>query len=145
MKLETRLILIFILRIVFLVFAAWVALMPETLPEAHVIVRIALASTFLVVSILVGEVAKLHTQFDMLLRAVRAAGAKVTEEAAPRDDRAAMTILIRALGSREASTREKAHKNLVRLTGQDLPPDPTAWEAWWKEAQAKSGASGEEE
>ena len=52
---------------------------------------------------------------------------------------AAIGILIRALGSREESTRTKAHTNLVRITGQDLPPEREVWEKWWKERLKASG------
>lgn len=141
MKVETRLIWIFLVRLAFLVFAGWIIAVPDTLPGAHPIVRIGLGATFLVIAIVVGEVAKLQTQFEMLLKALRAAGAQMRAEAPPRDDNAAITILIRALGSKEESTREKAHANLVRLTGQDLPPEREAWEAWWKEHQERQAGA----
>ena len=66
------------------------------------LLRMGLAATLLVIAILVGEVAKLQTQFEMLLKALRSAGASVAAEAAApqRDDEAAIAILIRALGSR---------------------------------------------
>lgn len=144
MKVETRLILSFVVRLAFLAFAGWVAVVPETLPGAHMIVRIGLAATFLVLAILVGEVAKLQAQFEMLLKALRAAGASVAADAAQagspqRDDDAAIGILIRALGSREESTRTKAHTNLVRITGQELPLEREAWETWWKERLKAAG------
>ena len=134
MKVESRMILTLLVRLAFVVFAGWVAVVPSTLPGSHDVVRMGLAATFLVVAILVGEVAKLQTQFEMLLKALRAAGASVAVEAATpeRDDDAAIGILIRALGSREETTRAKAHANLVRISGQDLPLDREAWEAWWK-------------
>jgi len=137
LKVESRLILSFVVRLAFMVFAGWVAIVPETLPGSHMIVRMGLAATFLVVAILVGEVAKLQAQFEMLLKALRAAGASmVADAAAPqRDDDAAVGILIRALGSREENTRTKAHTNLVRITGQELPLDRSVWERWWKEHQ----------
>ena len=138
MKVETRMIWTLLLRVGFLVFAGWLALVPSTLPGAPDAVRMGLAATLLLIAILVGEVAKLQTQFEMLLKALRAAGASVAADAASpkRDDEAAVGILIRALGSREETTRSKAHANLVRITGQDLPPDREAWEAWWKARQA---------
>jgi hypothetical protein len=133
LKVETRLILSFVLRLGFMVFAGWIALVPDTLPGAPMLLRMGLAATLLVIAILVGEVAKLQTQFEMLLKALRAAGASVAAEAAApqRDDEAAIAILIRALGSREEATREKAHANLLRITGQELPLDREAWQAWW--------------
>ncbi len=140
MKVESRLVLTLLVRLAFLVFAGWVALVPDTLPGSHMIVRMGLAATFLVVAILVGELAKLQMQFEMLLKALRSASAQVVAEAAPpKDENVAVGILIRALGSREASTREKAHGNLVRITGQDLPPDRKVWEAWWKKRREAAG------
>ena len=138
MKVETRMIWTLLLRVGFLVFAGWLALVPSTLPGAPDAVRMGLAATLLLIAILVGEVAKLQTQFEMLLKALRAAGASVAADAASpkRDDEAAVGILIRALGSREETTRSKAHANLVRITGQDLPAERETWEAWWKARQA---------
>ena len=136
MKVESRMILTLLIRLAFVVFAGWLLVVPSTLPGSPDFVRMGLAATLLVIAILVGEVAKLQTQFEMLLKALRAAGASVAAEAASpqRDDEAAIGILIRALGSREETTRSKAHTNLVRITGQDLPPDREAWEKARQEA-----------
>ena len=136
MNIQTRLLITYVVRLVFLFFAVWVALMPDALPGAHLLLRIGLVALFLVFSILVGEVFRLHTQFEMFVRALRSAGVKVSDDGG-RNDREAVTILIRALSSREEATREKAHRNLVRLTGQDLPPEKAVWERWWKEARKK--------
>lgn len=138
MKVESRMILTLLIRLAFVVFAGWLLVVPSTLPGSPDFVRMGLAATLLVIAILVGEVAKLQTQFEMLLKALRAAGASVAAEAASpqRDDDAAVGILIRALDSREETTRSKAYSNLTRLTGQDLPPDREAWDAWWKARQA---------
>jgi hypothetical protein len=46
-------------------------------------------------------------------------------------------ILIAVLGARTPAVRERALQNLERLAGQELGPDPTAWEAWW--AQHRDG------
>lgn len=137
MKLETRLVTVFVVRLVFVAFAVYFALVGAALPGAHWLSRVALAALFLVFSVLVGEVARLSTQFEIFLRSLRAAGVKVDQQAAEEGDKHAIGILIRALGSREASTREKAYSNLVRITGQDLAPDKAAWEAWWKEEQKR--------
>jgi len=139
-KVELRLIIAFLVRLAFLVFAGCLVVLPDLLPGAHFLVRMGLAVVFVGFAYLWGEVVKLQTQFEMLLKALRAAGAQVRGEAPPRDDNAAIAILIRALGSREESTREKAHANLVRITGRDLPPEREAWEAWWKERQREAGA-----
>jgi hypothetical protein len=136
-KIETRLIVTFLLRLALLFFAAWIALKPDSIEGADLVVRIGLAAQFLVLSIFVGEVVALRSHLSMLLHALRTATSGGTGEEAKRDDRAAVDILIRALDSREANTREKAHKNLKRLTGQDLPADRAAWEAWWKEHRSE--------
>ena len=133
MKIETRLVVTFLLRLAFLFFAAWVALKPDALPGADIVVRIGLAAQFLVLSIFIGEVVAMRSHLSMLLHALRSATKSGTASAITRDDRAAVDILIRALSSRESDTRDKAWRNLKRLTGQDLPQDQQAWEAWWKE------------
>jgi hypothetical protein len=45
--------------------------------------------------------------------------------------REAIEILLTALASANVDTRSIARTNLVRLTGQDLGPEPAAWVAWW--------------
>jgi hypothetical protein len=133
-KTENRLVVTFLLRLAFLFFAGWVALRPEALPGADLVVRIGLAALFLVTAIFIGEVVAVRAHLGMLLHALRTATQTGGSPGAVRkDDRAAVDILIRALDAKEAGTREKAHRNLVRLTGQDLPSDRGAWDAWWKE------------
>jgi hypothetical protein len=132
-KVETRLIVTLLLRVVFLFFAAWVALNPSSLPGADLVVRIGIAAQFLVLAIFVGEVVTIRTHLAMLLTALRTASRTGTPQAIARDDRAAVDILIRALRSREPETREKAHRNLRRITGQELAADPDVWERWWNE------------
>ena len=92
---------------------------------------------------LIGEVATLHTQFEMFIRALRAAGLEVSAKDAAKSDKEAVGILIRALGSREENTRKLAHRNLVRLTGQDLPPEKEVWEKWYREHRAAQQEGGE--
>ncbi len=121
-------VLIGVLRLVFLGFGAWVGLVPDALPGAHPLTRIALASVFLVFAVLLGEFLSLKTRFDMLIRAVKSATARTKPDPTSREE--AIGILIRTLDSKDSATREKAHRHLVRLTGQDLPPDSGAWEAW---------------
>ncbi len=133
MKIESRLVIVFVLRLLMIAAAVWVAISAQALPPGtHWVLRAALAAMFLVVSVLIGEVATLRTQFELFLRALRSAGVQVSMDEPASRDKEAIAILIRALGSREPSTREKAYKNLVRLTGQQLPPEKAAWEAWWK-------------
>jgi hypothetical protein len=138
-KPETRLIVTFVVRLAFLFFAGYVALVPEATPGAPMLMRIALAATFLVVSILVGELSALRSHFGMLIRALRSAGGEFKGIGGVADEQAAVPILIRALESKDAATREKAHRNLVRITGQDLPPERAAWEAWWQRHETGDG------
>lgn len=140
---ELRLILVYAVRLLVLAFAGWVAFAPAALPDAHAITRMGLVAVLLVLSILIGEVDRQRMQFDALLQALRRATGRDVDgagAAAPSDE--AVPILIRALASRDADVREKAHKNLVRLTGQaGLPPERAAWERWWA-AQAATGEEG---
>jgi HEAT repeat protein len=39
--------------------------------------------------------------------------------------------LIAALSDEHWYVRSSAHASLAKLTGQQLPPDPTQWQAWW--------------
>ena len=139
MKIESRLIASYAVRLVFIGFAAWVALAPSALPGAHDVTKIALAALLVGFSVLVGELSRLRLQFELLVQALRTVTGRPDR---PGNEREAVSILIRALGSRDADTREKAHRNLVRLTGQDLPADRAAWETWWKDSaeSRKTGA-----
>jgi hypothetical protein len=47
--------------------------------------------------------------------------------------RVAVDLLIQGLAAERPETRVSALHNLTRLTGQDLGPDQTTWEAWWRE------------
>ncbi len=136
---ELRMIVVYLVRLILLALAGWFVLAPASLPGAHPITRGGLAASLLVLSILIGEVDRLRTQFDALLRALRQATGKAAGTAGGEE---AVPILIRALGSRDAEVREKAHRNLVRLTGRkDLPPRREAWEQWW----SSRSTGGEEE
>ena len=134
MKPLTRVVVTAVVRLAFLFFAGWVAVAPGALEGAHPVTRIGLAAGFMALSVLVGEILRLETRFEALMRAIRSATSQAGEGGAAgraiRTQDEAVAILIRALGSREPDTVEKAHRNLVRLTGQDLPPDKAAWEAW---------------
>ncbi len=55
--------------------------------------------------------------------------------------RNAVEILVSSLRSGDANVRGKVHEQLVRLTGQGLPPDSAAWERWWAENRATYGAA----
>ncbi len=47
----------------------------------------------------------------------------------------AIQILIRALESQDAQVTNTAHRELKRLTRQDLPADAAAWRGWLKEEE----------
>lgn len=113
-------------------FAVYVGISEAAFPGAPVLARGGIAALCLVLALLVGEVARLRAHMAALLQALQA-----TAAASPRDDRAAIDILIGGLSSPKAEVVEKAHRNLRALTKQDLPADPEPWRAWW--AQARSG------
>ena len=119
---------------------AYLALSPEALPGAPTVARCAIGILFLVVALLLAEVSRLRTHFGALISALQAG---VSGTSVKRDDRAAVDVLVRALNSEDADVRIKAHRNLVRLTGQKLTMDPAAWQAWWAGARESfTGAAG---
>ena len=116
-----------VLQVALLAFAVYVAVSPDAFPGATTaaragIVALAFATIFLLV-----EVERLRVQTRTV--------AAIALGGVPRDDRAAIDLLVRALSSEDASVRAKAHRNLVRITGQDLPPDADAWRRWWEGAR----------
>ena len=138
---QARLVVLYVVRFIFMLFAGWIAFVPDALPSAHPATRAGLAALVLVFTLVLGWLGQLATKFDMLLRAIKTA---TTKEGRAEVQGDAVGILIRALGSREPDTREKAHLNLMRITGQDLPPDKKAWQAWWDE-QRRQAAERQEE
>ncbi len=140
-----RLIVAFVVRLTLIFFAGWFALADAAMPEGtHILSRIGLALLFLIASILAGEVANLRMHFGMLVNAIRAArsgeGAPEGEDAVPLDPneakRKAVDELVRALRTDKTEVRNMVHGHLIRLTGQDLPADPAAWEAWWERSRS---------
>jgi len=116
-----------VVQLLLVAFAVYLGLSDSVLPGAPLIARGGLAALCLVVALLVGEVARLRSHMAALLQALQSTAAATT----PRDDRAAIDILIGGLSSPRADVVEKAHRNLRALTKQDLPADPEAWRAWW--------------
>lgn len=49
-----------------------------------------------------------------------------------------MSALIKALTDTSSRVREAAHESLQNMSGQQLPPDPAAWQQWWQHQQAAS-------
>ncbi len=155
----TRYLVVVLVRLLLIGAAAWFAFGADPLgPATPLVSRLALVLAFLLLSIVLGEVDRLRTHFGLLLAALRsaplAAGTPGSREgvvaeaaraaagdpalagaAGPRDDRASIDILVKALHTRDDATRGRVHAHLKRLTGQDLPADPRAWEAWWTAAR----------
>jgi hypothetical protein len=124
-----------VVRLILIFFAGWFALASDALPEeVPVISRIGLAAVFLIASILVGEVGMLRVNIGAVLHGLKAVRTGATEEVA--DPLVAAATLIQGLRTNKDDLREKAHYHLKRITGQDLPPEAEAWEAWLKEQRA---------
>ena len=146
---SSRLIVALILRILLLLLAGWFAFAPSALPEGvPLISRIGLATAFLVLMLLIGDVSTMRMHMGMLVSALRGGGnqgasaATVAAAASAmgvgasgdtRNDAASVDILIQALKTNDADVRAKAHAHLTRLTGQSIPEDVAAWQAWWDE------------
>jgi hypothetical protein len=129
-KIGSRLLFDLIVRLILLFFAIYFAVTPEALPGASVIARIGISAVFLVLVVITGEVSAMRAQLHIILTSVLRARAELGGREPP-DDQAAVDILVKALRTTTDETRDKIHRQLRRLTGQDLPPDPQAWEDWW--------------
>ena len=141
-----RVLVIALLQFTLIFFAGWFAFKEDALGEGvHMVSRVGLVLICLVLVILISELSKMREHFGVVIRALRAtqgAGAVPAEVATPSletqaDPRAAVDILLQALASDDAETREKAHKHLVRLTGKDLPPEIALWQRWWQENRGR--------
>jgi hypothetical protein len=95
--------------------------------------RGAIVALFVACAFLLGEVNRNRAHMRALIQLLRGGVAAASGE---RDDRAAIDVLVRALLSSDGDVRAKAHKNLLRLTGQGFGPDPAAWTKWWEGARA---------
>jgi hypothetical protein len=111
---------------------AYVGLVDDAV-EASPLGRGAIVAVFVACAFLVGEVARLRAHMGALIQLLK--GGIAAAAAAERDDRAAVDVLVRALASSDADVRAKAHKNLLRITGQGFGPDPGAWARWWEGAR----------
>jgi hypothetical protein len=112
-------------------FAVYVGLFPDALPGASTAARAGLAVLFVAVALLFSEVAQVRQHMSLLLSTIQSGLAS-----GPKDHRKAVDVLVAALESPEARVRGAAHRNLVRITGRDLPEDAAAWKAWWGGARA---------
>jgi hypothetical protein len=120
-----------IVQVVLLAFSVYVAVSPDAFPGATTLARAGIVALSFGLILVALEVERLKAEVRALT--VLAAGALGVQF--PRDDRAAVDVLVRALSSDDPAVREKAHRNLLRLTGQDLPLDAEAWRSWWATAR----------
>jgi hypothetical protein len=119
-------------------FGIYLGVVPDALPGASTVARTGLATLFIAVGLLLGEVARLRAEHRALLGVL----SPPRPDAVARDDRQAIDILLQALESPDAARRELAHRNLVRLTRQSFPAEAGPWQAWWREARATFPAKG---
>src|SRR5262249_4383116 len=115
-----------------LALGAYVVLSSDALPGSSLVARCAIGVLFVVVGMLLAELSRLRAHFGALISALQAG---VGGSGTKRDDRAAVDVLVRALSSDDPDVRIKAHRNLVRITGQKMTMDPAAWQAWWAAAR----------
>ena len=122
-----RALSLLLVQVLLIAFAIYVGVSDGAFPGASTVARIGIVVLAIAVSFLAGEVSRLGTHFGALVSALK----QGTATATPRDDRAAIDVLVAALESANADTRSMAHKNLLKISGQDLPPDTAPWKAWW--------------
>ncbi len=147
MRPEVRLLVGYLVRLVLLFFAGWFLFYEGSMPDAHIVSRIGVAILFLISQILVGEVTTVRTHVGLLIGALRAVSGgtpagQVTAAIADQvgggapavpDVQAAVDILIQSLGASDPDTRDKAHKHLMRITGESFPAEVATWADWWAE------------
>ena len=63
-------------------------------------------------------------RIDVRLAAIRALGGY------DKDPTAIRTLVAVLKADRDVAVRGRAHESLVKITGQDLPPDGNTWQAW---------------
>src|SRR5262245_14616868 len=105
----------------------------EDAVKASMVGRATIVTLLVVCSFLVGEVNRMRAHMRALIQLLR--GGIAAASGSERDDRAAVDVLVRALSSPDADVREKAHRNLLRITGQGFGPDAQAWAKWWQGAR----------
>lgn len=144
-----RLVVSLVVRLILLFYAGWFAVAESALhPDTSIVSRIGLSLLFLILSLFVGEITTLRMHVGMVLGALRrvSGGEGLVPEAVAAemggatgvlpdagDVREAIDILVTAMGSDSDEARGMAHGQLLRLTGQSLPPVAEAWERWWAE------------
>ena len=131
MKAPPRVLTDVLVELALLGFAGYLALSEGALPHASLVAKGGLVGLCVVLAYVVADLGRTRAHMGALIKALQA-GVSV---AAGRDDRAAVDVLVRALSSDDADVRAKAHRNLVRITGQNFTMDPEAWKAWWTKAR----------
>ncbi len=141
MRSQDRALSLALIQVLLLAGGIYVGVAESAFPGASPFGRAAIVVVCVAASFLAAEVSRLRLHFGALLKALEAGAVTTT----PRDDRAAVDVLVSALDSGNADVRAKAHKNLVKITGEDFPPDSARWKAWWaskREAFARTSSNG---
>jgi hypothetical protein len=104
--------------------------------------RLAIPLVLVVAAFTVFESLKTRTHISQLVGALRGLMGRTGAPPTPEVKREAIDILVRSMRSANPGVRETASAQLRNLTGQDLGPDPEAWEAWWARNRDGFGAPG---
>ncbi|MCC7138306.1 MAG: hypothetical protein IT460_07765 [Planctomycetes bacterium] len=132
MNATTKVLVGLLLQLALFAFAVYVVVDADAVPGAPTATRVGLGVLAIAVAIVYGETTRLRVHLAALLRGLQTE----LSGTVPRDDRMAIDVLVAALESSDPAKRDIAHRNLVRLTKQDLPPDGARWKAWWRDARA---------
>jgi len=104
------------------------------------VLRICVAALGGYVLLLWGESLRLHTILTGVLQAFRDFdGRKEGSTRNPKTRLEAARLLIAALGTGDPAIRETSRKNLERLVGEDLGPDPARWQQWLQQQERALG------
>lgn len=130
---------------------AFVAVLDFEIPWARPLAYFTLGMVLLYLGALVTERLRMDKTFRELLEAFESFNRSIYGEDY-KVKRAAVDILIKALGNEDDDVRQRAHVQLLRITGMDFPVEAEAWTRWWSEARAsftgaaktRSGGGGSE-
>ena len=104
------------------------------------VLRICVAALGCYVLLLWGESLRLHTILTGVLQAFRDFdGRKEGPARNPKTRLEAARLLIAALGAGDPAIRDTSRKNLERLVGEDLGPDPARWQQWLQQQERALG------
>lgn len=99
--------------------------------------RFCICVLFVYVAVLIQERQRLSATFREVLAAFQSFHRGKAPD--PQVEHEAVSILISSLQGADEELKQKVHAQLVRLTGQDLPPEHEAWDRWWRERQQAAG------